>query len=133
MKKVALMVSALAATGFATAQEVVKIGHAAAITGPVAHFGKDSENGARMAVDALNARGATIGGKKVKWVLVPEDDGGDPKAATAAAQKLADAKVNAVIGHETSGTTIPAAKIYNDEGIPQISPSATNPKYTQLG
>jgi branched-chain amino acid transport system substrate-binding protein len=133
MKKGILLVSALAAAGFATAQEVVKIGHAAAITGPVAHFGKDSENGARMAVDALNARGATIGGKKVKWVLVPEDDGGDPKAATAAAQKLADAKVNAVIGHETSGTTIPAAKIYNDAGIPQISPSATNPKYTQLG
>jgi branched-chain amino acid transport system substrate-binding protein len=133
MKKGILLVSALAAAGFATAQEVVKIGHAAAITGPVAHFGKDSENGARMAVDALNARGATIGGKKVKWVLVPEDDGGDPKAATAAAQKLADAKVNAVIGHETSGTTIPAAKIYHDAGIPQISPSATNPKYTQLG
>jgi len=133
MKKQALLMLALSAAGLATAQETVKIGHVAAITGPVAHFGKDSENGARMAVDALNARGATIAGKKVKWVLVPEDDGGDPKQATAAAQKLADAKVNAVIGHETSGTTIPAAKIYNDAGIPQVSPSATNPKYTQLG
>src|SRR5690242_12205144 len=118
MKKQALLMVALSAAGLAAAQETVKIGHAAAITGPVAHFGKDSENGARMAIDALNARGATIGGKKVKWVLVPEDDGGDPKAATAAAQKLADAKVNAVIGHETSGTTIPAAKIYYDAGIP---------------
>lgn len=133
MKKQVLLAVGLAATGLASAQETVRIGHAAAITGPVAHFGKDSENGARMAIDALNARGATIGGKKVKWVLVPEDDAGDPKQATAAAQKLADAKVNAVIGHETSGTTIPAAKIYNDAGIPQISPSATNPKYTQLG
>ena len=133
MKKQALLMLALSAAGLATAQESVKIGHVAAITGPVAHFGKDSENGARMAVDALNARGATIAGKKVKWVLVPEDDGGDPKQATAAAQKLADAKVNAVIGHETSGTTIPAAKIYSDAGIPQVSPSATNPKYTQLG
>ena len=133
MKKQALLMLALSAAGLATAQETVKIGHAAAITGPVAHFGKDSENGARMAIDALNARGATIAGRKVRWVLVPEDDGGDPTAATAAAQKLADAKVNAVIGHETSGTTIPAAKIYNDAGIPQISPSATNPKYTQLG
>jgi branched-chain amino acid transport system substrate-binding protein len=133
MKKQALLVLALSAAGLATAQEVVKIGHVASMTGPVAHFGKDSENGVRMAIDALNARGATIGGKKVKWVLVPEDDAGDPKAATTAAQKLADAKVNAVIGHETSGTTIPAAKIYNDAGIPQVSPSATNPKYTQLG
>jgi branched-chain amino acid transport system substrate-binding protein len=133
MKKQVLLVVALSAAGGAMAQETVRIGHAAAITGPVAHFGKDSENGARMAIDALNARGATIGGKKVKWVLVPEDDGGDPKQATGVAQKLADAGVNAVVGHETSGTTIPASKIYYDAGIPQISASATNPKYTQQG
>ena len=133
MKKCVVLGLALSAAGAASAQETVRIGHVAAITGPVAHFGKDSENGARMAIEALNARGATIGGKKVKWVLVPEDDGGDPKEATAAAQKLVDAKVNAVVGHETSGTSIPAAKIYNDAGIPQIAPSTTSPKYTQLG
>jgi branched-chain amino acid transport system substrate-binding protein len=133
MKKQVLLMAALSAAGFATAQETVRIGHVAAMTGPVAHFGKDSENGVRMAIDALNARGATIGGKKVKWLLVGEDDAGDPKQATAAAQKLADAKVNAVIGHETSGTTIPASKIYHDAGIPQISASTTSPKYTQQG
>ncbi|TQK11711.1 branched-chain amino acid ABC transporter substrate-binding protein [Herbaspirillum sp. SJZ107] len=133
MKKQVLLMAALSAAGLANAQETVRIGHVAAMTGPVAHFGKDSENGVRMAVEALNARGATIGGKKVKWVLVGEDDGGDPKQATAAAQKLADAKVNAVIGHETSGTTIPASKIYHDAGIPQISASTTSPKYTQQG
>lgn len=133
MKKQVVLMVALSAAGVVSAQETVRIGHVAAITGPVAHFGKDSENGARMAIDALNARGATIGGKKVKWVLVPEDDGGDPKQATAAAQKLADARVNGVIGHETSGTTIPASKIYYDAGIPQISASATNPKYTLQG
>ena len=133
MKKCVVLGLALSAAGVASAQETVRIGHVAAITGPVAHFGKDSENGARMAIEALNARGATIGGKKVKWVLVPEDDGGDPKEATAAAQKLVDAKVNGVVGHETSGTSIPAAKIYNDAGIPQIAPSTTSPKYTQLG
>ena len=62
-----------------------------------------------------------------------EDDGSDPKQATAVATKLVDAKVAAVIGHLNSGTTIPASKIYSDAGIPQISPSATNPKYTQQG
>src|SRR6478609_2445564 len=108
MKKYAFALAALTAAGLAPAQEVVRIGHVAAMTGPVAHFGKDSENGVRMAIDALNARGATIAGRKVKWQLVAEDDAGEPKQATAAAQKLADAKVNGVIGHETSGTTIPA-------------------------
>jgi len=62
-----------------------------------------------------------------------EDDGADPKQGTAVAQKLADAKVVGVIGHLNSGTSIPASKIYSDAGIPQISPSATNPKYTRQG
>src|SRR3990167_4866827 len=123
---------ALAGTAFAQ-EQVVKIGHVAPISGAIAHLGKDNENGARMAIDELNAKGTMIGGKKVKFELLPEDDAADPKQGTAAAQKLVDAKVNGVIGHLNSATTIPASKIYFDAGIPQISPSATNPKYTQQG
>jgi branched-chain amino acid transport system substrate-binding protein len=124
---------AFAFAGTAAAQEVVKIGHVGPISGAIAHLGKDNENGARMAIDELNAKGVMIGGKKVKFELLTEDDAADPKQATAVAQKLVDAKVNGVIGHLNSGTTIPASKIYNEAGIPQISPSATNPKYTQQG
>ena len=113
--------------------QTVKIGHVAPLSGQIAHLGKDNENGARMAIDALNAKGITIAGKKVRFVLLPEDDAANPQQATAVAQKLVDAKVNGVIGHLNSGTTIPASKIYHDAGIPQISPSATNPKYTQQG
>ncbi len=136
MKKYAIAASLLTLSGlagFATAQEVVKIGHSAAVTGPVSYFGKDTENGARMAIEALNARGVVIGGKKVRFELVAEDDGGDPKQATNVAQKLVDGRVNGVVGHETSGTTIPASKIYNQAGIPQISPSSTSPVYTKQG
>ena len=125
---------AFAFAGTAAAQEqVVKIGHVGPISGAIAHLGKDNENGAKMAIEELNAKGVTIGGKKVKFELLAEDDGADPKQGTTVAQKLVDAKVNGVIGHLNSGTTIPASKIYNDAGIPQISPSATNPKYTQQG
>lgn len=112
---------------------VVKLGHVAPLTGPQAHLGKDNENAARMAVEELNAKGLEIGGAKVKLELVPEDDQADPKQGTIVAQKLVDAKVNGVVGHLNSGTTIPASKIYSDAGIPQISGSATNPKYTQQG
>jgi len=49
------------------------------------------------------------------------------------AQRLVDAGVVGVVGHLNSGTTIPASKIYSDAGIPQISPSATNPAYTKQG
>ena len=112
---------------------VVKIGHVGPTSGGIAHLGKDNENGAKMAIDELNAKGVMIGGKKVKLELQPEDDAGDPKQGTAVAQKLVDSKVAGVIGHLNSGTTIPASKIYSDAGIPQISPSATNPKYTRQG
>jgi branched-chain amino acid transport system substrate-binding protein len=120
--------------GATSAQElVVKIGHVAPTSGAIAHLGKDNENGARMAIDELNAKGLMIGGKKAKFELLAEDDAGDPKQGTAAAQKLVDSKVNGVVGHLNSGTSIPASKIYSDAGIPQISPSATNPKFTRQG
>lgn len=123
-----------AAPAPAAPQEVVvKIGHVGPTSGAIAHLGKDNENGARMAIEELNAAGLTIGGAKAKFELLAEDDAADPKQGTAAAQKLVDAKVNGVIGHLNSGTTIPASQLYNDAGIPQISPSATNPKYTRQG
>ena len=114
-------------------EEIIRIGAIQPLTGPQSHLGKDNENGTRMAIDDANARGITIGGKKVKFELLSEDDQADPKTATIVAQKMVDAKVNGIIGHLNSGTTIPASKIYADAGIVQISPSATNPKYTEQG
>ena len=134
--RVTMMAAAAAAVlvGPVWAQDlVVKIGHVAPTSGSIAHLGKDNENGARMAIEELNAKGVTIGGRKAKFELLVEDDAGDPKQGTAAAQKLVDAKVNGVIGHLNSGTSIPASKLYSDAGIPQISPSATNPRYTRQG
>ena len=92
-------------------EPVIKIGHVAPTSGAIAHLGKDNEMGARLAIEDLNAKGVTIGGKKVKFELLAEDDASDPKQGAAAAQKLVDAKVNGVIGHLNSGTSIPASKI----------------------
>jgi len=130
-----IAVSAAFATsaGFVHAQTVIKIGHVGPLTGNLAHLGKDNENGARLAIADLNEKKIKIGGQEVKFELLPEDDGADPKQGTAVAQKLVDAKVAGVIGHLNSGTTIPASKIYFEAGIPQISPSATNPKFTMQG
>ncbi len=152
MKKLTLLASAVALAGLAAcgkkeeapaaaapaaapavSEEVVRLGHVGPTSGGIAHLGKDNEMGARMAVDELNAQGLIIGGKKIRFELLAEDDAADPKQGTAAAQKLVDSGVKGVIGHLNSGTTIPASKIYNDAGIPQISPSATNPRYTRQG
>jgi branched-chain amino acid transport system substrate-binding protein len=112
---------------------VVKIGHVAPISGAQAHYGKDNENGVRMAIEDLNAQNIEIGGKKAKFEIVAEDDAADPKQGTAAAQKLCDSKVAGVVGHLNSGTTIPASKVYNDCGIPHVTGAATNPDLTKPG
>ncbi|TDP72585.1 branched-chain amino acid ABC transporter substrate-binding protein [Roseateles toxinivorans] len=131
--KITALALATLAAGSSHAQEVVKIGHVGPTSGAIAHLGKDNELGARLAIQELNAKGVVIGGKKVRLELLGEDDAGDPKQGTQAAQKLVDSKVNGVVGHLNSGTSIPASKVYADAGIPQISPSSTNPKFTRNG
>ncbi len=132
-----LRIAALLAlsAGLAQAQDVqtVKIAHVGPISGGIAHIGKDTENGVRLAIDELNAENLVIGGKKIKFQLMAEDDAGDPRQATAVAQKLCDAKVAGVIGHLQSGTSIPASTIYSKCGVPNITASATNPDLTKPG
>ena len=132
--KLTVAAAIAAVAGIAAAQEtVVKIGHVGPVSGAQAHYGKDNENGVRMAIEEINAAGTTIGGKKIKFEIQAEDDAADPKQGTAAAQKLCDAKVAGVVGHLNSGTTIPASKVYNDCGIPHVTGAATNPNLTKPG
>ena len=129
---VALAVLGLGASSV-YAQEIVKLGTAAPLTGTQAHLGKDIENGVRLAIEEYNAKGVTLGGKKVKFEVQAEDDQADPKTATTVAQRLADSGVKGVVGHLNSGASIPASRIYNEAGLPQVSPASTNPKLTQQG
>ena len=133
--KITVAAAIAAVAGLASAQDVqvVKIGHVAPMSGAQSHYGKDNANGARMAIEDLNAQNIVIGGKKIKFELQAEDDAADPKQGTAVAQKLCDSKVAGVVGHLNSGTTIPASKIYNDCGIPMVTGAATNPNLTKPG
>jgi len=116
-----------------TAAETIEIGCVAPLTGPQAHLGKDIENGARLAVDTINASTPTIGGQPVQFVLLVEDDQADPKTATVVAQKLVDEGVKGVVGHLNSGASIPASRIYAENGVPQVSPASTAVAYTNQG
>jgi len=130
---VTLSLGAAIAPVNAQTQTIVKIGSVAPMSGPQAHYGKDNDNGVRMAVEDLNAQNIKIGGKPVRFEVQTEDDAADPKQGTAVAQKLCDLKVAGVVGHLNSGTTIPASRVYNDCGIPHITGSATNPELTKPG
>ncbi|MEO0671148.1 MAG: branched-chain amino acid ABC transporter substrate-binding protein [Pseudomonadota bacterium] len=127
MKRV--LVAAAATTAFAgtaIAQEI-PIATIGPMTGQYASFGSQMKAGAEQAVADINAAGG-VNGKMLK--LIVEDDACDPKQAVAAAGKLASQKVALVAGHFCSGSSIPASKVYAEEGIIQISPASTNPKLT---
>ena len=121
------------AGGVMAQEQIIKIGHIGPTSGPQAHFGKDDENGVRMAIEDLNAKGMEIGGKKIKFVLVAEDDVADPKQGTAASQKLCDDKVAGAVAFVNSGVAIPSSKVFQDCGIPMITGAATNPDLTKPG
>ena len=122
----------LLATSAQAQEQVVPIGVSSPLSGANAFAGKDNENGVRLALEELNAKKLTIGGKKIRFELRAEDDQGDPKAGVIVAQKFADAGVKYVLGPYNSGVAIPASRVYNDNGI-VMSTVGTNPKITQSG
>ncbi len=108
----------------------VQIGTAGPITGSNATFGVQLREGAEQAVADINAKGGVLG---QKLVLNIGDDACDPKQAVSVANEFASKKVVFVAGHFCSSSSIPASKVYADEGILQITPASTNPKFTDEG
>jgi branched-chain amino acid transport system substrate-binding protein len=127
-----IALSAVSAASYAQDAQVVKIGFSSPLSGPQASAGKDNQGGLQMAIDRLNSQGFTVGGKKVRFEALMEDDQADPRAGVTVAQKLVDAGVKAIIGPYNSGVTIPASKVYNDAGI-VMATVASNPKVTEQG
>jgi branched-chain amino acid transport system substrate-binding protein len=117
---------AAAFAGSAAAQ--VKIGVAGPITGPNAAFGAQLKNGADQAVADINAAGGILG---QKITLSYGDDVSDPKQGVSVANKFVGDGVKYVIGHFNSGVTMPSSEVYQENGILEITPSATNPKITE--
>jgi branched-chain amino acid transport system substrate-binding protein len=132
---VALVLGVLCAQApsYGAEPEIVKIGFAGPLTGPVARVGKDLENGAQLAIDEENAKNPTVDGKPVKFVLDVQDDQADPRTAIQVAQKLVDDGVVGVIGHYNSGCSIPASAVYHNANVAMITPGSTNPALTQQG
>jgi branched-chain amino acid transport system substrate-binding protein len=114
----------------APARADILIGAAGPVTGAVASFGNQMVIGAEQAVADINARGGVLG-QKLKLEI--GDDVCDPKQAVSIANRYANQGVKFVAGHFCSSSTIPASKVYIEEGILEITPASTNPKYTDEG
>jgi branched-chain amino acid transport system substrate-binding protein len=111
----------------------VTLGHVVPLTGPLAHLGKDHENGAALAIEDLNDEKLEIGGARVTFVLSSEDDVADFVLGSVAARKLIGEKIHGVVGHLNSGSTLPAISIYHDAGVPLVTAASTTPAITQQG
>ena len=118
---------ALTAAFGGVARADVTIAVVGPLTGQYATFGAQMQAGAQQAVADLNAKGGVLG-QQIR--LETGDDACDPKQAVAVANQMAGKGVKFIAGHFCSGSSIPASAVYNEEGMIQISPASTNPKFT---
>ena len=130
LHSIAATTAAAVGLAFAPAHaEDIRFGFAAPLTGPQSHYGADMQNGLTLALEEANKKGIMVDGEKANFVLVSKDDQADPRVGVQVAQQLVDEEVVGILGHFNSGTTIPASRVYNDAGLPQIA-MATSPEYT---
>ena len=130
MKKTLSLIASIFLLGSVTAKADIIVASAGPMSGQYASFGSQLKAGAEMWTKDVNAKGG-INGEKVKLVI--GDDACDPKQAVAVANKFASQGVAYVAGHFCSGCSIPASKVYTEEGIVQVSPASTNPAFTDEG
>ncbi|MBI5805490.1 branched-chain amino acid ABC transporter substrate-binding protein [candidate division TA06 bacterium] len=124
------VLASLVFSGCGPGGQQIKIGVAGPLTGEQGKAGQDLLHGVQLAVSECNARGGVLG-KRV--VIIAGDDRADDREANAIAQRLCDQGVAGVVGHYNSHCSIAGSRIYNQRMIPQITPSSTNPKFTEQG
>ena len=127
IRPLALALGVLTAAGAAHAADEIIIGIPQPMTGPNTQYGDQIQAGALTAIDVINAAGG-VNGKMLKPILI--DDGCEPKQAVPAANRVINEGAKFAVAHACSGTTVPAVKVYEDEGVVAITPGATSPLVT---
>jgi branched-chain amino acid transport system substrate-binding protein len=131
MRKLGLMLAAATlalGVGALPAAADLEVATAGPMTGDYAAFGAQMQRGAEAAAADINAAGGVLG---EMLHLNVGDDACDPKQATAVANDFVSRGVIFVAGHFCSGSSIPASDVYIEEGILQMTPASTNPKFTE--
>ena len=117
--------------GTAATSDVIKVGEFASLTGSEATFGQSSHKGTQLAIDELNAAGGVLG-KKIQ-LLTEDNQSQAGQSATVVRKLISSDGVVAVLGEVASSRSLEAAPICQENKIPMISPSSTNPKVTEVG
>src|SRR5437763_8405648 len=120
-----------ASTGTAASTGEILIGEYGSLTGSEATFGTSTHNGIMMAVDEINTNGG-VNGRKIK-VITEDDQSKQEEAATAVTKLISENNVVAVLGEVASSCSLAAAPICQQNKVPMITPSSTNPEITKKG
>ncbi len=113
------------------AQDTIRIGEFASLTGKEATFGQMSHHATQLAVEEANASGGVLG-KKIE--LLTEDNQSKPgEPATVVRKLITRDQVIAILGEVASSRSLEAAPICQQYKIPMISPASTNPRVTEVG
>lgn len=128
-KASALLAAAITSVGCFAADDPIKVGHYASMTGKEATFGQSTDNGIRLALKEINAAGG-LNGRKIE--LLTYDDKGDSKeAGTAVTRLITSDHVVAVLGEVASSLSLAGGSVCEQYSVPMISPSSTNPSVTR--
>lgn len=118
-------------SGGSSAGDTIKVGEFASLTGSEASFGQASHKGTELAIDEINAAGGVLG-KKID-LIYDDNQSVQGQSATIVRKLITRDNVIAILGEVASGRSLEAAPICQQFKIPQISPSSTNPKVTEMG
>jgi branched-chain amino acid transport system substrate-binding protein len=127
-----VVLSLLIGASAAPAQEPIKIGLVAALSGGSAKSGEGITRGLTIAIDEINAGGGLLGGRKL--VLVRRDDESNPAKGQTAARELMDQeKVTAMFGGIDSPVALGIVPLANKEKVPFFSVWAAATPITRNG
>ena len=130
MKRVLLFALCFSLMAGYAAAATVKIGLMCPLTGSWASEGQDMKQIVELLADELNTKGGLLGNEVE---IITEDDGGDPRTAALAAQRLATRGIVAVIGTYGSAITEASQNIYDEEEIIQIANGSTAIRLSEKG
>jgi branched-chain amino acid transport system substrate-binding protein len=114
----------------AAAADII-VGEYGSMTGPQATFGDSTDDGVKLAVREINAKGG-VNGRQIK-LIADDDEDKQSEAVTVVTRLIQQDHAVAIIGEVASSLSIAGGTVCQQNGVPMISPSSTSPKVTAIG
>ena len=123
--------AALFCAGLLSAEETIRIGEYASLTGKEAAYGQTAHKGTLLAIEEINARGGVLGQKLE--LLTEDNQSKQGESATAVKKLISRDHVVALLGEVASIRSLEAAPVAQNAKIPMVAPASVNSRVTETG